>query len=546
MGIMYGRVMRVQDGVIALTPIPDVRIGEFVVIYTEQQKGAGSSGGNAVANDATAIGYIMDVYMDELRAVLISGNTAAGALVRRLFHGPKTQAGGGVLNQIITPFGVPIATTTTDPWEFFYRREYGCVQIDIERRHVPGVTQREPVRVPVNTGLSAIDCYFPIGHGQRELLIGDIKTGKTSIGLTAIINQGRWNKADWMWDWSTLSPELGVDSAVFIPCVYVAVGQRRAELVRMRSVLMRYNAMRYTCIIFTASDTRASIQYLAPYAGCAIAEWFMARGYRTLMLFDDLTQHAMAYRQISLLLRRPPAREAYPGDIFYIHARLLERAAQVGHKNSGGSITIIPVIETQLGDISAYISTNVISITDGQLFLSRKIAHTGRRPSIDFGLSVSRIGSAAQVPCIVYVFKMAKACYANYRRFVSLERVGNELPVFIRKFLERGKRLNKFMTQAQYKTHSMFVQFVGTYWFSGTEADDVDVKYVPLLVRIMEELSYQFVYNMEIRALFGVQRTSNAAVNSMKPVVMRAKLNKITTTMLDMEGVLAAIEIPQV
>jgi proton translocating ATP synthase F1 alpha subunit len=343
----------------------------------------------------------------------------------------------------------------------------------------PSIIQRSPVTVPMMTGIAAIDCFFPLGRGQRELVIGDHNTGKTSLVLTVIINQRYINNV--VCEWSEHNTWCDHKESSFIPCIYVSIGSKRSEIVRIRKVLFDKQAIKYTCIVFSGADDLAAVQYLAPFAGCAVGEWFMDHGYDVLVVYDDLTQHAIAYRQMALLLRRPPGREAYPGDIFYIHARLLERSAQLLR---GGSLTALPIVQTFGGDISGYIPTNVISITDGQLFLVKSLINKGVRPAIDLGLSVSRVGSAAQYSAMTFVSKRIKSLYSLYRAYSGIVSVGGgdrEANVYIR----RGERLISFLKQELFETYSFYKQVVCLYALTLDAMDSILPEHTKLFFELL-------------------------------------------------------------
>jgi F-type H+/Na+-transporting ATPase subunit alpha len=340
-----------------------------------------------------------------------------GDTVKRTNRLLDIPVGEAMLGRIVDPLGNPldgkgeIATTERRPAE----------------HKAPGVVQRQPVKEPMLTGLKAIDSMIPIGRGQRELIIGDRQTGKTAIAIDAIIN----NK----------------DRDLI--CVYVAIGQRKSTVVALAKVLEDAGAMDNTIIVMAAADEAAPIQYLAPYAGCAMAEYFLYKGQAALAIYDDLTKHAYAYRQMSLLLRRPPGREAYPGDVFYLHSRLLERAVKLNDDLGGGSLTALPVIETQAGDVSAYIPTNVISITDGQIFLEPKLFYSGVRPAINVGISVSRVGGAAQITPMRKVAGRLKLDLSQYRELEAFSQFGSELDADTQRTLARGERLVKALNQPE-------------------------------------------------------------------------------------------------
>lgn len=300
----------------------------------------------------------------------------------------------------------------------------------------PGIIPRQSVNEPVQTGLKCVDSLVPIGRGQRELIIGDRQTGKTAVAIDAIINQKRFNE--------------GTDESRKLYCIYVAVGQKRSTVAQVMSTLHKKDAMKYCAIVAATASDAAPLQYLAPYAGCAIGEYFRDNGKHALIIYDDLSKQAVAYRQMSLLLRRPPGREAYPGDVFYLHSRLLERAAKMNKKVGGGSLTALPVIETQAGDVSAYIPTNVISITDGQIFLETELFFKGIRPAINVGLSVSRVGSAAQLKAMKQVSGTMKLELAQYREVAAFAQFGSDLDAATQAQLNRGARLTELLKQNQY------------------------------------------------------------------------------------------------
>lgn len=300
----------------------------------------------------------------------------------------------------------------------------------------PGILPRQSVREPVQTGLKSVDAMVPIGRGQRELIIGDRQTGKTAVALDAMLNQKRWNS--------------GSDESKKLYCVYVAVGQKRSTVAQLVKTLEENDAMRYSVVIAATASEAAPLQYLAPFTGSAVGEWFRDNGKHSLLIFDDLSKQAVAYRQMSLLLRRPPGREAYPGDVFYLHSRLLERAAKMNDKLGGGSMTALPIIETQGGDVSAYIPTNVISITDGQIFLEAELFYKGIRPAINVGLSVSRVGSAAQLKAMKQVAGSLKLFLAQYREVAAFAQFGSDLDAATKQTLNRGERLTELLKQKQY------------------------------------------------------------------------------------------------
>jgi F-type H+-transporting ATPase subunit alpha len=305
----------------------------------------------------------------------------------------------------------------------------------------PGVVERANVNTPVQTGILAIDSMIPIGRGQRELIIGDRQTGKTAIALDTIINQ------------------KGKD----LICIYVAIGQRQGQVAQVVGILEKYGAMDHTIVVVAGASDPAPMQYIAPYAGCAMGEYLMDKGKEALIIYDDLSKHAWAYRQISLLLRRPPGREAYPGDLFYLHSRLLERAAKLSKENGGGSLTALPIIETLAGDVSAYVPTNVISITDGQIFLESDLFYAGQRPALNVGISVSRVGGDAQTKAMKQVAGQLRLELAQFRSLAAFAQFGSDLDAATRQQLERGLRLTEVLKQPQYQPQSLEDQVISIY-----------------------------------------------------------------------------------
>jgi len=334
----------------------------------------------------------------------------------------------------------PIATTATRPVE----------------RIAPGVVTRQPVNVPVQTGIKALDSMIPIGRGQRELIIGDRQTGKTAIALDTIINQ------------------RGGD----LICIYVAIGQRRSSVAEVVGILEQYGAMEHSIIVAATASDPAAMQYIAPYAGCAIGEYFMESGRDALIVYDDLSKHAAAYRQVSLLLRRPAGREAYPGDVFYLHSRLLERAARMNAEHGGGSLTALPIIETQAGDVAAYIPTNVISITDGQIFLESDLFYQGIRPALNVGISVSRVGGAAQTRAMRQVAGKLRLDLAQFRALAAFAQFGSDLDPATRRQLELGLRIQEVLKQPQYHPLPLDQQVMILYAVTNGFLDDVPVSKV--------------------------------------------------------------------
>lgn len=367
------------------------------------------------------IGMVLNLEEDNVGAVLF-GDThriAEGDTVRRTGQIMSVPVGENMIGRVVNSLGEPEDG----------RGAINCdTRMPIERL-APGIVARRPVHEPLQTGLKAIDAMTPIGRGQRELIIGDRQTGKTTIALDTIINQ------------------RGGD----VICIYVAIGQKRSTVARVVEDLKENGAMDYTIVVTASASVAAPLQYIAPYAGCAIGEYFRDRGKHAVVIYDDLSKHAVAYRQLSLLLRRPPGREAYPGDVFYLHSRLLERAAKLNEEHGGGSLTALPIIETQAGDVSAYIPTNVISITDGQIFLETNLFYSGVRPAINAGISVSRVGGAAQVKAMRRVSGSLRLDLAQYRELEAFSQFGSDLDKATQQQLNQGARLVEILKQPQYR-----------------------------------------------------------------------------------------------
>jgi F-type H+-transporting ATPase subunit alpha len=384
--------------------------------------------GNAVAGEMLAfphgvVGIVLNLERESVGAVLLGEATLIkeGDEVRRTGRIMEVPVGDGMIGRVVNALGAPI--DGKGPIKSAKARPVEVV--------APGVVERQPVREPLQTGIKAIDAMIPIGRGQRELIIGDRQTGKTAIAIDAIINQ----KND---------PNRPL-------CIYVAIGQKQSTVAQVVQKLTDYGAMEYTVVVAATASEPAPLQYIAPYAGCAIGEEFMWSGKHVLVVYDDLSKHAAAYRQLSLLLRRPPGREAFPGDVFYLHSRLLERACKLSDKNGGGSLTALPVIETQAGDVSAYIPTNVISITDGQIYLEANLFYSGVRPAVNVGLSVSRVGGSAQVKAMKQVAGKLRLDLAQYNELAAFAQFGSDLDKASQAQLARGQRLVEILKQGQYE-----------------------------------------------------------------------------------------------
>ena len=380
------------------------------------------------------IGLALNLEETEVGSILFGDYTTVseGDEVKTTGRLLQVPVGKGLLGRVVDSLGKPLdGKGPVDATEFFPVENIA-----------PGIIKRRSVSQPVQTGIMAIDAMIPIGRGQRELIIGDRATGKTAIAVDTIINQAKINKA---------GEESGDPDFRPLYSIYVGIGQKNANIARVVGVLEANDAMKYTIIIASTASDSAAEQYIAPFSGAAMGEWFMDNGMDALIVFDDLTKHAAAYRQISLLLKRPSGREAYPGDVFYLHSRLLERSARLGEKYGDGSLTALPIIETQAGDVSAYIPTNVISITDGQIYLETDLFYQGVRPAISVGLSVSRVGSAAQIKAMKQVAGKIKGDLAQFRELAAFAQFGSDLDARTKATLERGARIVELFKQAQYR-----------------------------------------------------------------------------------------------
>ncbi|MFN3614978.1 MAG: F0F1 ATP synthase subunit alpha [Rubrimonas sp.] len=407
-----GRVLSVGDGIARVHGLDNVQAGEMVEF-------PGGIRGMALNLEADNVG------------VVIFGSDSTikeGDTVKRTNAIVDVPVGKGLLGRVVDALGDPIDGK-------------GPIVADERRRadvKAPGIIPRKSVHEPMATGIKAIDALIPIGRGQRELIIGDRQTGKTAVALDAILNQKSYNEA------------AGGDESKKLYCVYVAVGQKRSTVAQLVRKLEETGAMEYSIVVAATASEPAPLQYLAPYSACAMAEYFRDNGMHALIIYDDLSKQAVAYRQMSLLLRRPPGREAYPGDVFYLHSRLLERAAKLSDEMGAGSLTALPVIETQAGDVSAYIPTNVISITDGQIFLETDLFYQGVRPAVNVGLSVSRVGSSAQTKAMKSVAGSIKLELAQYREMAAFAQFGSDLDAATQRLLNRGARLTELLKQPQY------------------------------------------------------------------------------------------------
>src|SRR5436853_2465498 len=381
-------------------------------------------------------GIALNLEEDNVGTVILGSDEhiKEGDLVKRTGRIAEVPVGEAVVGRVVDPIGTPLDGKGPIPAKEFRRVEV----------RAPGVIERQPVREPLQTGIKAIDAMIPIGRGQRELIIGDRQTGKTAIAVDTIINQ------------------KGQD----VICIYVAIGQKRSTVARVIQILEEFGAMAYSIVVSATASDPASLQYLAPYAGVSMGEYFRDSARHALIIYDDLSKHATAYRQLSLLLRRPPGREAYPGDVFYLHSRLLERAAKLSKEKGGGSLTALPIIETQAGDVSAYIPTNVISITDGQIYLESDLFYSGVRPAVNVGLSVSRVGGAAQIKAMKQVAGTLRIDLAQYRELAAFAQFGSDLDKATQAQLARGRRLVEILKQPQFQPMAVELQVVSI--FAGT------------------------------------------------------------------------------
>ena len=423
-----GTVVEVGDGIARATGLATVMASELVE-FTK----------------TGVLGMVLNLEEDQVGIIILGDYTdiEEGDEVRVTGRIVEVPVGDALVGRVVNALGMPIDGKAPFESDAFRPIE----------RIAPNVTVREAVNRPVQTGIKAIDSMFPIGRGQRELIIGDRQTGKTALAIDTIINQ----------------------KDKHLICIYVAIGQRRANVAQVVATLERFEAMDHTVVVVASASEPASLQYIAPYAGCAMGEEFMEQGKDALIIYDDLTKHAWAYRQVSLLLRRPPGREAYPGDIFYLHSRLLERSAKMHPDFGGGSLTALPIIETQLGDITTYIPTNVISITDGQLFLEGDLFYAGIRPAINVGLSVSRVGGKAQTKAMKDVAGKLRLELAQFRELAAFAQFGSDLDKATRDQLERGQRLTEVLKQPQYEPVPLDHQVMLIYAVTHDYADDVAI-----------------------------------------------------------------------
>ena len=431
-----GKVLSVGDGIARIFGLDNVQAGEMV----EFEDG---SKGMALNLESDNVGVV--IFGDDRKI-------KEGSTVKRTGSIVDAPVGKELLGRVLDGLGNPIDGK-------------GNLSEKIERKRVevkaPGIIPRQSVSEPMQTGLKAIDTLIPVGRGQRELIIGDRQTGKTAVAIDAIINQKVVNESE--------------DEKKKLYCIYVAIGQKRSTVAQIVKTLEDAGAMKYTTVVAATASDAAPLQFLAPYTGCTIGEYFRDNGMHALIIYDDLSKQAVAYRQMSLLLRRPPGREAYPGDVFYLHSRLLERAAKLSDANGGGSLTALPIIETQAGDVSAYIPTNVISITDGQIFLETQLFNQGIRPAVNVGLSVSRVGSAAQTKAMKKVAGSIKLELAQYREMAAFAQFGSDLDAATQKLLNRGSKLTELLKQNQYSPLTVAEQVITVFTGVRGYLDDVEL-----------------------------------------------------------------------
>lgn len=430
-----GTVLQVGDGIARVYGLQDVMVSELVEFP-----------------DGT-MGMALNLEEDNVGIIVLGSdeNIKEGDTVKRTGRILSVPVGKPLLGRVVNPLGQPL-----DEKGAIVSEDYRLLEIK-----APGVVHRQPVKEPLQTGIKAIDSMIPIGRGQRELIIGDRQTGKTAIAIDTIINQKYTHQTD--------SP---------VYCIYVAIGQKLSTIARVVKTLEDYGAMEYTTVVVASASDPAPLQYIAPYAGCTMGEYFRDNGMHALVVYDDLSKHAQAYRQVSLLLRRPPGREAYPGDVFYLHSRLLERAAKLSDEKGGGSLTALPIIETQAGDVSAYIPTNVISITDGQIYLESDLFFAGVRPAMNVGISVSRVGGNAQIKAMKQVAGRLKLDLAQYREVQAFAQFSSDLDRVTQQQLARGQRMVELLKQPQYQPMPVEDQIIVIFAGTGGYLDDIPVSAV--------------------------------------------------------------------
>lgn len=474
-----GTVLQVGDGIARVYGLDEVMSGELLEF------------------EDNTFGIALNLENDNIGVVLMSNGRGIveGGSVKGTGRISQIPVGESFLGRVVNPLGVPIDG----------KGEISTTETRLLESMAPGIISRKSVCEPLQTGITSIDSMIPIGRGQRELIIGDRQTGKTSIAVDTIINQKTEN----------------------VVCVYVGIGQKASTVAQVVNVLEEKDAMGYTIVVCAGADDAATLQYIAPYAGACFAEYFMYSGKATLIIYDDLTKQAMAYRQMSLLLRRPPGREAYPGDVFYLHSRLLERAAKLSDALGGGSMTALPIIETQASDVSAYIPTNVISITDGQIFLSNDLFNAGIRPAINVGISVSRVGSAAQTKAMKTVAGKLKLELAQFAELEAFSQFASDLDEATQKQLARGTRLREILKQPQGSPLSVAEQVAIIYAGIKGYLDELEVSEVKIFsARLLDQLNTQKTY---LESVNGTGQFAEEAENGLKDV-LSATLSTLTSS----------------
>ncbi len=443
-----GEVIEVGDGIARIYGLSGAMAGEMLEFE--------------IGDGKTVMGQVMNLEQDIVGAIIFGNylEIKEGMTVRTTGELLSVPVGEGMLGRVVNGLGEPI--DGKGPIQATERRKVDII--------APGIADRQPVKQPLQTGIKAVDSMIPIGRGQRELIIGDRKTGKTAVAVDAIINQAYTHQ--------TNDP---------VYCIYVAVGQKESTVAAVVESLRKNGAMDYTIVVNASAGYPAPLQYVAPYAGCAMGEYFMWKGKHVLCIYDDLSKQATAYRQLSLLLRRPPGREAYPGDVFYLHSRLLERATKLSDENGGGSLTALPVIETQEGDVSAYIPTNVISITDGQIYLEPELFFAGVRPAINVGISVSRVGGNAQIKAMKEVAGSLRLDLAAYRELEAFAQLGTELDKATQRQLDRGAAMVELLKQPQYEPMDVIDQCIQIFAGAKGFLDDIPPKQVPAFAKDLVE-----------------------------------------------------------
>ena len=481
-----GKVLSVGDGIARIFGLDNVQAGEMV----EFEDG---SKGMALNLESDNVGVV--IFGDDRKI-------KEGSIVKRTGSIVDSPVGKELLGRVLDGLGNPIDGK-------------GNLSEKIERKRVevkaPGIIPRQSVSEPMQTGLKAIDTLIPVGRGQRELIIGDRQTGKTAVAIDAIINQKAINESD--------------DEKKKLYCIYVAIGQKRSTVAQIVKTLEDAGAMKYTTVVAATASDAAPLQFLAPYTGCTIGEYFRDNGMHALIIYDDLSKQAVAYRQMSLLLRRPPGREAYPGDVFYLHSRLLERAAKLSDANGGGSLTALPIIETQAGDVSAYIPTNVISITDGQIFLETQLFNQGIRPAVNVGLSVSRVGSAAQTKAMKKVAGSIKLELAQYREMAAFAQFGSDLDAATQKLLNRGSKLTELLKQNQYSPLTVAEQVITIFTGVRGYLDDVELDQIKNFEKeILEKIKNE--KNEIISAIQNTGKLEKETEDSLIQIIQEYKKSK--------------------